>query len=321
MDRIVLPTPFPVGPVNCWLLRGDPLTLVDTGPDTAEALAALEAGLHGFGLRVEDVELLLLTHQHSDHLGLAATIRERSGCAVAAHRLLAPYAADVQAAMAAEEEWERRLLTLHGAAPARRDAFLEVFRDRQRYGGVGVAVDRVLVEGDVVDAGGRRLRVALRPGHSPTDTVFSDDADGHRNRRRPPHRPHLVEPSRPPPPEGPDDPTSRPSSLLAYVESLAVTADEDLSVLRTGHGAEITGHRPLIAERLRFHRARAAQVYRVLAAGPCSASELSTSLWPDVPVNQTFLTLCEVLGALDLLEEEGRVTSVQRDASLVYECV
>jgi glyoxylase-like metal-dependent hydrolase (beta-lactamase superfamily II) len=321
MDRIVLPTPFPVGPVNCWLLRGDPLTLVDTGPDTAEALAALEAGLHGFGLRVEDVELLLLTHQHSDHLGLAATIRERSGCAVAAHRLLAPYAADVQAAMAAEEEWERRLLTLHGAAPARCDAFLEVFRDRQRYGGVGVAVDRVLVEGDVVDAGGRRLRVALRPGHSPPDTVVSDDADGIAIAADHLTAPISSNPLAHLPPEGPDDPTSRPSSLLAYVESLAVTADEDLSVLRTGHGAEITGHRPLIAERLRFHRARAAQVYRVLAAGPCSASELSTSLWPDVPVNQTFLTLCEVLGALDLLEEEGRVTSVQRDASLVYECV
>ena len=88
MEPLVLPTPFPVGPVNCWLLRGDPLTLVDAGPNTPEALAALEAGLAGHGLRIEDVELLILTHQHSDHVGLAATIRARSGCRVAGHELL-----------------------------------------------------------------------------------------------------------------------------------------------------------------------------------------------------------------------------------------
>ena len=40
--RVVLPTPFPVGPVNVWVLRGDPLTLVDAGPRTPDALTALE---------------------------------------------------------------------------------------------------------------------------------------------------------------------------------------------------------------------------------------------------------------------------------------
>ena len=42
--RIPLPLPH-IGSVNAWLLRGDPLTLVDTGPRDDEALAALEAGL------------------------------------------------------------------------------------------------------------------------------------------------------------------------------------------------------------------------------------------------------------------------------------
>src|SRR5262245_57829113 len=176
VDRLVLPTPFPVGPVNCWVLGGEPLTLVDAGPHTPEALAALESGLEGLGLRVEDVELLVLTHQHSDHLGLAGAIRERSGCTVAVHRLLEPYASDVPAAMAAERDWERRLLDLHGVSPARRDAFLAIFDERSAHGGPGVHVDRVLDDGDHVVAGGRALRVALRPGHSPTDTVLYDDA-------------------------------------------------------------------------------------------------------------------------------------------------
>jgi glyoxylase-like metal-dependent hydrolase (beta-lactamase superfamily II) len=119
MERIVVPTPFPVGPVNVWLLRGDPLTLVDTGPSTPEALVALEAGLEAAGVAIEEIELLLLTHQHSDHVGLAATIVERSGCSVAAHHLLVGFVRDVQAAMAAEEAWEDDLLRLHGTPSGR----------------------------------------------------------------------------------------------------------------------------------------------------------------------------------------------------------
>ncbi len=318
MDRIVPPTPFPVGSVNCWLLRGEPVTLVDAGPDTPEALIALELGLAGHDLRLEDVELLLLTHQHSDHVGLAATIRRRSRCTVAVHLALAGYVRDMQAALAAEEDWEDGVLRLHGAPPDRRAAFLAVARERRRFGGDGVAVDRTLVDGDVVEAGGRRLRVALRPGHSPTDTIFVDDSSGmaivadhliaHISSNPLVHRP----------PTGSHDPTHRPSALGAYLESLARTAEEDLSLLHTGHGEIIREHRPLIAERVRLHHQRADQVYEALAAGPQTASALSTALWPSVPVNQTYLTLCEVLGALDLLEASDRARLVVDGDSAVY---
>jgi glyoxylase-like metal-dependent hydrolase (beta-lactamase superfamily II) len=319
MEPIVLPTPFPVGPVNCWLLRGDPLTLVDAGPNTPEALAALEAGLAAHGLRIEQIELLILTHQHSDHLGQAATIKARSGCRVAGHGLLAGYAADVQAALIAEAEWEERLLLFHGASPERVETFLQITRERRPYGGAGAALDLRLSEGDVVEAGGRNLRVALRPGHSPTDTLFVDDATGTALAGD-----HLIahissNPLAHRPPTGPADPAMRPSSVIAYLDSLGRTAAEDLAVLHTGHGVSVTDYRPLIADRIRLHHRRADQVHAALEDGPRSASELSTVLWPDVPANQTFLTLCEVLGAFDLLEQEGRAVCSRRGGTAVYE--
>src|SRR3982750_2474166 len=89
---LVIPLPLAhVGSVNVWLLRGDPLTLVDTGPREDAALAALEAGLRREGLRVEDIELLLATHHHLDHVGLAATIQRRSGATVAVLDRMADY--------------------------------------------------------------------------------------------------------------------------------------------------------------------------------------------------------------------------------------
>ena len=76
--QIQAPLPH-IGSVNTWLLRGDPLTLVDTGPRRTRRFSALEAGLATRGLRVEDIELVIVTHHHLDHSGLAATIAARSG--------------------------------------------------------------------------------------------------------------------------------------------------------------------------------------------------------------------------------------------------
>src|SRR4051794_21120684 len=93
-DPIRIPLPLPhVGSVNSWLLRGEPTTLVDTGPRDEEALTALEAGLARAGLRGEDLELVLVTHHHVDHTGLAATIARRSGARVAAFERAAAYGA------------------------------------------------------------------------------------------------------------------------------------------------------------------------------------------------------------------------------------
>src|SRR5574341_272078 len=85
LHRIELPTPFPVGPVNAYLLATDPLTLVDTGPKTAEAQAALEAGVAAAGYRLDDVRRVLLTHGHTDHCGSAAWVARRCHAEVYLH--------------------------------------------------------------------------------------------------------------------------------------------------------------------------------------------------------------------------------------------
>src|SRR5262249_36627455 len=59
---IALPTPFEVGDVNAYLLKGEPLTLLDPGPQTDEAWRALVAGLKQHRTRPEDIELIVLTH-------------------------------------------------------------------------------------------------------------------------------------------------------------------------------------------------------------------------------------------------------------------
>ena len=75
---ISLPTPFYVGDVNVYLIREDPVTLIDVGPKTPEAAAALARGLADHGLRFNDVRRIVLTHAHEDHCGLARRIRDEA---------------------------------------------------------------------------------------------------------------------------------------------------------------------------------------------------------------------------------------------------
>ena len=172
----ILPIPVPlphIKSVNVWLLRGEPLTLVDTGPREELAFAALERGLARVGVRVEDVELILATHHHLDHVGLAAAIKRRSGARIAALDGVATYAERYHEHVAADRAFSRLLLERHGVPPQLIDDS-EPFWDFIRSNSEDFATDVRLVDGDRIRAGGRDLEVVARPGHSATDTLFVD---------------------------------------------------------------------------------------------------------------------------------------------------
>src|SRR5215831_8388123 len=85
IEKLVIPTPFPVGPINIYLIVEEPLTLVDTGPKTDAALAALRAQLSKLDISLKRIQRIILTHTHEDHCGLAATIQRESGARVYVH--------------------------------------------------------------------------------------------------------------------------------------------------------------------------------------------------------------------------------------------
>src|ERR1051325_8419306 len=68
---ISVPTPFYVGPVNVYLIAEEPVTLIDTGPKTKEAIEALREGLRRAHFRVSDIRRIVLTPAHEDNCGLA----------------------------------------------------------------------------------------------------------------------------------------------------------------------------------------------------------------------------------------------------------
>ena len=80
--RLELPTPFPVGPVNVYLVTEPEAVLVDTGPGMQETLELLEKLLGEAGLRLEQLRKIVVTHGHVDHYGLARVLAGRSGAPI-----------------------------------------------------------------------------------------------------------------------------------------------------------------------------------------------------------------------------------------------
>lgn len=78
IHRMEIPVPFAVETVNVFLVKGESLTLIDTGTNTKEARAALEKQLRTLGYRIEDIETVVITHHHADHCGLLNTFSEKT---------------------------------------------------------------------------------------------------------------------------------------------------------------------------------------------------------------------------------------------------
>ncbi len=86
--ELVVPGVYRVnlGMVNVFLLvDGDALTLIDTGvPGSAPKI--LEA-VRSLGKQAKDINHILLTHLHADHVGSANELREASGADISMHPL------------------------------------------------------------------------------------------------------------------------------------------------------------------------------------------------------------------------------------------
>jgi glyoxylase-like metal-dependent hydrolase (beta-lactamase superfamily II) len=295
--------------VNVWVLRGEPLTLVDTGPRNSEpALAALEAGLAELALRVADLELVLLTHHHADHTGLAAAIRRRSGAALAAHETLARYLERFPEHIAAERAFFLEFLPAHGV-PDRLLGEETGFWRWLEASSEEYEVDCRLQEGELVRAGGRDLRVLHRPGHSGTDTLFVGDANGVAFVGD-----HLL--TTPAYAElGPIDDGPRPLGLVRYLANLRRLAEESLGTLHTGHGADVLDHRGAIAARLEAAERRCARIEALLGNASLTAFQLANRLWSPERVEwDPTIAVSDVVGHLDILVERGAVAAVEDDA-------
>jgi glyoxylase-like metal-dependent hydrolase (beta-lactamase superfamily II) len=155
----------------------DGIVLVDTGLHEPGAMRQLERALDQAGLRLEHVRLLVCTHAHSDHYGLAGPIVDRSGCELWMH----PNHEHMRrSAEDSDRVFERRLeVARQGGVP------LEALKryEEQRKGmplGVDrfVEPDRELLPGVEVETDLGTFAVYETPGHAPSHVCLHEPERG-----------------------------------------------------------------------------------------------------------------------------------------------
>ena len=173
IHRLAIPTPFAVGRVNTYLIEDDPLTLVDSGPNSGRALDELQQRLQECGHSIDDIELILVTHQHIDHTGLVDIVASHSKAEVAAIEQAVPFVENYSTAAAEDDRFAMDLMIRHGI-PEEVARALGSVSAAFRGWGAKAKITRVLRDGETIEFRDRKLQVHFRPGHSPTDTVFED---------------------------------------------------------------------------------------------------------------------------------------------------
>lgn len=301
--RLSIPTPFYVGDVNVYLVKEDPITLIDVGPKTPEATTALREKLAENGIRFSDVRRIVLTHAHEDHCGLAKQVRdEAKDAAVLIH------------------EWETGHLFGRLAHEEHRQLMLrsgvqdEVFNEmRGLYEEISLLTDSLgdtdhkpLTDDMELEFDGGSLRVLHTPGHTPGSCSFVREADRtlicgdcvlKRITPNPILSPHPI------------DPTKRFPSLAEYLVSLARLRSFKPTLAYGGHGEPVADFEEIFHRYVRAIDNRQKRVVSLVPDDGITAFELGKKLFPDsfdAGVHR-FLAISESIAHLDYAEAEGKV--------------
>lgn len=309
--RLRLPLPWPGVPhCNAWAIAaGDGVVLVDTGMYEAGALRQLELAFEQARLRIEHVRLVVCTHAHSDHYGLAGPIVERAGCELWMH----PNHGHVTKA-AADPDRAFRLRLEVARQSGVPEQLLRAYEERRRGQGLGVArvvlPDRELVNGVEVETDLGRWRVYETPGHAPSHVVLHQAerelliSGDHLLGRVSLYYDYGYTP----------DPAGE------FLRSLDVVEPLPIGLVLPGHGRPFRDARALIEANRREVHERIARVRAAIAERELTPFEIVPHLLGREPRDEYAISwgLSETLCYLRYLEVRGEAQVSERDGQNVW---
>jgi glyoxylase-like metal-dependent hydrolase (beta-lactamase superfamily II) len=312
--KISLPTPLPIGDVNVYLVKDDPMTLIDTGPKTKQALEALREGLARYKVKLSDIRRIVLTHSHEDHCGLAKTILdEAKNAKVFVHDW------ETNHLFGRFEGKESEILLRRVGVPIN---LIEKMRDFYRQ--VRLLTDplregdfEILSDESELEFSRGILRVLHTPGHTPGSCSFFRQADrtlicGDCVLKRITPNPMLS--------PDPYDSKHRFPSLAEYLVSLARLRSLSPTLTHGGHGDSIRDFEEIFNRYLRAVEERQRKVISLVPKEGITAFDVAVKVFPLAVEReeQRFLAISETVAHLDYAVMNKKIAIEIRNDGLEF---
>ncbi|WP_254782249.1 MBL fold metallo-hydrolase [Bacillus sp. OK048] len=309
---VIVPTSNKLSSINFFLFKqANSLTLIDAGLNNDDCWNALQMILNDHNYSLTDITTILLTHNHIDHIGLVNRVLASHSIPVYAH----PYAK----------------LVLN-RDPQYMKMRIEFFRKLYQEMGCGVFGEKQVADlrNPIILKKNKKIDCEIQeithnhllgfdiieiPGHAPDQLAFYHKEckwlfAGDLLMEHIPSN-AMVEP---------DFDGTRTKSLLQQKQSLEKCISLQAELIFSGHGSIIENTIDLIKERIKEIDERANKYINLIQLGMSTASELAQWLYKEKYEKKFFHTMSKIIGTLDYLELQGKISKEMKKGIWYYYC-
>jgi len=303
----------PLGYTYSYLLK-ESKTLIDAGIPGWDAYNALEKQLSEQGLRITDIQRIIVTHMHNDHVGLIDYIRQRAPIKVITHRLA--YERQRQYVAVYKDMYKNISEELQLLGGGSFQQLLNRFEHAFREDSDPLKIDETVEDGDILDLPGAKLKVIWTPGHAAEHICLFDEERSillSGDHVLPKITSHVSEHT-----------WEKRDPLGDYLNSLLKVRDLPVDLILPGHEVSFKSLPDRVSQLFKHHEARLTEVKEALKRGKETVFEVAGAIhWDSRPwLVMDFWTkrmaATETYAHLVYLRNKGEITESTEAGVLHY---
>lgn len=297
--------------INFYLIRRpEGLALIDAGVDTDDCMERFEDTLRHAGADIRDLDAILLTHHHEDHVGLVPRILEKRDIPVYAHRDAVPRLRLDREFLEMRLAFFKQLYIEMGGEGRGAERFAKMEETIRNSAQNALRTEIIEIgEGDRLFG----FEAIETPGHSPDSITFMDAAG-----RAAFTGDVLIDGSSVNAIIDPAANGSRLPSVSQQRRSLERLVNLGADVLYTGHHEPIRNTAGLVRDRISRMDRKCEKLLGLIGSGITVPAKLTETYYKDLYRTQFPLVMSEIIGHLDYLEEQGKISKSMEDGVWHY---